>query len=109
VAYDEDLANRIRAALGDEEAVTEMAMFGGLAFLVAGNMAVGITSTDELMVRLGLEADAALEEPNVRPFDMSGRPMRGWVLVDRAGIADDARLRAWVARGTAFAHSLPPK
>ena len=110
MAYDEELADRIRAALAPQDRVTEKAMFGGLAFLVAGNMAVGITNTAELMVRLGPEqADAALDEPHARPFDMSGRPMRNWIVVGRDGFATDAQLGAWVDRGVAFARSLPPK
>jgi hypothetical protein len=110
MAYDEDLADRVRAQLAPQDAVSEKAMFGGLAFLVAGNMAVGLTGGDELMVRLGPDdGDAALDEPHTRPFDMTGRPMRGWILVETAGIATDDQLGAWVARGTAFARSLPPK
>jgi hypothetical protein len=110
VAYDEVLANRVREQLARTDAVTEKAMFGGLAFLVAGNVAVGITHTAELMVRLGPEAgEAALDEPHVRPFDMSGRPMRGWIVVGAAGIESDPQLGGWVARGTAFARALPPK
>jgi len=110
VAYDEELANRVRARLEAVDAVTEKAMFGGLAFLVSGNMALGLTGADELMVRLGPDAgDAALDEPHTRPFDMTGRPMRGWILVAAAGIATDAQLGAWVERGVAFARTLPPK
>ena len=110
MAYDEDLANRIREQLAPYDAVTEKAMFGGLAFLVAGNMAVGITNTAELMVRLGPEeGEAALGEPDTRSFDMTGRPMRGWIVVGAGGIATDERLGPWVARGVAFARSLPPK
>jgi hypothetical protein len=109
LAYDEELAHRIRAQLASEAAVSEKAMFGGLAFLVAGNMAVGITSTDELMVRVGPDSDDALDDPHVRPFDMSGRPMRGWIIVAPGGFATDPALGAWVGRGTAFARSLPPK
>ena len=71
-------------------------------------MAVGITSTDELMVRLGPDAEVP-EDPHVRLFEMRGRPMRGWVIVDRAGIAGDRELGAWVARGLGVARSLPPK
>jgi hypothetical protein len=109
MAYDEELANRVRAALGAESGVTEQAMFGGLAFLVAGNMAVGI-SGEELMVRVGPdESDAALAEPHVRVFDMTGRPMKGWVLVAPAGVDSDLELDRWVGLGVAFARSLPPK
>jgi TfoX/Sxy family transcriptional regulator of competence genes len=109
MAYDEDLANRVREQLADEDALTEKAMFGGLAFMLRGNMAVGI-SGDELMVRLDKdEGDAALDEPHVRPFDMTGRPMRGWILVGAEGVSTDPQLERWVARGAAFARSLPPK
>jgi TfoX/Sxy family transcriptional regulator of competence genes len=109
MAYDEDLANRVRERLAGKEAVTEKAMFGGLAFLLAGNMAVGI-SHDELMVRVGAEqADAALELPHARPMDMSGRPMRGWILVAPEGVRTDAQLAEWVERGAAYARSLPAK
>jgi hypothetical protein len=110
VAYDEQLAHRVRGRLGAVDGVSERAMFGGLAFLVDGNMAAGLTGGDELMVRLGPDAgDAALDEPHTRPFDMTGRPMRGWILVEAAGIATDAQLGAWVERGVAFARTLPPK
>jgi TfoX/Sxy family transcriptional regulator of competence genes len=109
MAYDEDLANRVREQLADEEPRTEKAMFGGLAFLVAGNMAVGI-SRDGLMVRVGPEAaDAAAEEPHARAMTMGERPMKGWVLVAPEGLSGGAQLRDWVGRGVAFARSLPPK
>jgi hypothetical protein len=109
MAYDEDLANRVREQLAGEDARTEKAMFGGLAFMLAGNMAVGLTG-DELMVRLApADGEAALDEPHTRPFDMTGRPMRGWIVVGAAGIESDEQLRDWVGRGVAFARSLPPK
>lgn len=109
MAYDEDLASRVQTLLAGQEQLGERKMFGGLAFLLAGNMAVGL-SGDELMVRLGREdADAALDEPGVGPFDKTGRRMTGWVLVAPERTAADEDLRAWVARGTAFARSLPPK
>lgn len=109
MAYDEVLANDVRAALAGVDAVTEKAMFGGLAFLVHGNMAVGI-SGEELMVRVGpAGAGAALAEPHTRPFDMTGRPMRGWILVAADGLRPETRLREWVQRGVALAESLPPK
>jgi hypothetical protein len=110
MAYDEQLAGRVRAQLARHAAVSEKAMFGGLAFLLAGNMAVGLTGGGELMVRLGPEdGDAALDEPHTRPFDMTGRPMRGWILVAAGGIATDHALGGWVERGVAFAQTLPPK
>jgi TfoX N-terminal domain len=109
MAYDEDLADRVREQLAGEEGVIEKAMFGGIAFMLGGNMAVGI-SGDELMVRVGPEGnDEALEHPHTRPFDMTGRPMNGWILVGAAGVEGDEALGAWVERGAAFARSLPPK
>ena len=108
MAYDEELADRVRVVLADEPGLTERKMFGGLAFMIGGNMACGIVQ-DELMLRLGTEgADAALDEPHVREMDFTGRPMTGMVYVERAGL-DDAGLRRWVERAAAFARSLPPK
>jgi TfoX/Sxy family transcriptional regulator of competence genes len=84
-------------------------MFGGIAFMVGGNMAVGVSS-DDLMVRVGKETyDEALTRPGVREFDMSGKPMRGWVLVSDAGYSTDADLTSWIDRGVSYAESLPPK
>lgn len=109
MAYDEDLARRIREQLAAESGLTEKAMFGGLAFLRDGNMAVGL-SGDDLMVRVGPDgSDDALARPHTRPFDMTGRPMKGWILVAPEGIGDNRGLGAWVARGITFARSLPPK
>lgn len=109
MAYDEDLADRVREQLASEPAVTEKAMFGGLAFLLKGNMAVGL-SGDELMVRVGPDAsDDALARPHTRPFDMTGRPMKGWILVAPEGVAEERDLSAWVARGVDYARSLPAK
>jgi TfoX N-terminal domain len=109
MAYDEDLAQRIRAQLSAETGLTERAMFGGLAFLLDGNMAVGL-SGDELIVRVGPDgSDDALARPHTRPFDMTGRPMKGWILVGAEGIGDNRELGAWVTRGVTFARSLAPK
>jgi TfoX/Sxy family transcriptional regulator of competence genes len=109
MAYDEQLAERVRAQLAAEDAITEKAMFGGIAFLLAGNMAVGV-SRDELMVRVGPEAsDDALAQPHARMFDMTGRPMKGWIRVAQDGLETDDQLASWVRRGTEFARSLPPK
>jgi hypothetical protein len=84
-------------------------MFGGLVFLVHGNMACGVRGAD-LNVRIAAEeADATLAEPGARPFSLTGRPMKGWLLVDPDGHAEDEDLRRWVDRGLAFAGSLPPK
>ena len=109
MAYDEDLAHRVRSQLAEQDGITEKAMFGGLAFLLRGNMAVGI-SGDELMVRVGPDAtDDALARPHTRVFDMTGRPMKGWILVTRDGVKNSRQLGAWVRRGVQFAESLPPK
>ena len=109
MAYDEDLADRVRDVLAPIPDRDERKMFGGIAFMVGGNMACGITGSD-LMVRLGEDgADAALDEPHTRPMDFTGRPLRSMVYVAPAGIASDSELRRWVERGTAFARSLPPK
>lgn len=109
MAYDEGLAQRIRERLGTEAGVSEKRMFGGIAFLVHGNMAVGV-SGDDLMVRVGPDGtDAALARPGTRIFDMTGRPMRGWILVSGDSLTEDEVLGAWVDEGCAFAASLPPK
>jgi TfoX/Sxy family transcriptional regulator of competence genes len=80
MAYDEAFASRVRELLAGEDGVTERVMFGGLAFLVGGNMAVGISNTAELKVRVGADAtDHALSRPHTRLFDMTGRPMKGWI------------------------------
>jgi TfoX/Sxy family transcriptional regulator of competence genes len=109
VAYDEALADRIRDALADRDDVTERKMFGGLAFMVSGNMCCGVIGSDA-MLRLGEEAvDGALDEPHARPMDFTGRPMKNMVYVAPAGLEDDGDLRRWVGRALAFATSLPPK
>ena len=109
MAYDEGLAERIRERLAADPAITEKRMFGGIAFLLHGNMAVGVTG-DDLMVRVGPEAtDAALTRPGARIFDMTGRPMRGWVVVAGSAVREDEALGAWIDEGRAFAAGLPPK
>ena len=109
MAYDEGLAERIRGVLDARSDVDERKMFGGIAFLVTGNMACGVMR-DDLMVRMEPDAAAALEsEPGVRRFDMGGRPMKGWLLVAPEATADDGDLERWVRRGEEFAASLPPK
>jgi TfoX/Sxy family transcriptional regulator of competence genes len=110
VAYDEDFANRIREELADVDGITEKSMFGGRAFLLGGNMAVGIMSTGELMVRVGPDGtEAALAKPHARPFEMRGRSMTGWVIVALDGVTTKRQLGQWVKRGTAFAATLPAK
>jgi TfoX/Sxy family transcriptional regulator of competence genes len=109
MAFDEGLAERIRAVLDTRSDVDDRKMFGGIAFLVAGNMACGVMR-DDLMVRMEPDDAEALEsEPGVRRFDMGGRPMKGWLLVAPEATADDGDLERWVRRGEAFAASLPPK
>ena len=106
--YDEALAERVRAVLAGRE-VVEKKMFGGVAFMLAGNMSVGVIR-DDLIVRTFPEDGAdALDEPHVREFDLTGRPMTGWILVGPGATADDEGLRRWVERGVTFAETLPPK
>ena len=110
MAYDETLAERVRDLLAARESVTERKMFGGIGFMIDGNMACGVSSSSELIVRLDPgEYETALAEPGAREFDMTGRPMRGWVLVDPRTITDDDALAGWVDAGADFATSLPPK
>lgn len=109
MAYDEGLAERVRELLAVRMDVTERAMFGGLAFMVGGHMACGITG-DDLMVRVGKEGyNDALAHPHTREMDFTGRPMTGIVYVDPAGTADDDALRNWVERGVAFVTTLPAR
>jgi TfoX/Sxy family transcriptional regulator of competence genes len=109
MAIDEALAERVRGACASADGVTEERMFGGLAFLVKGNMAVGVHGED-LIVRLAPEAtEEALAEPHVRVFDMTRRPIKGWVLVGPGATASEDGLGAWVTRGLDFAESLPAK
>jgi TfoX/Sxy family transcriptional regulator of competence genes len=109
MAYDEDLAERVREVLSARSDVSERKMFGGIAFMVAGNMAVGV-SGDELMVRLDpADSEKALSEQGVRVFDMTGRPMKGWILVSPERTADEAGLLEWVEAGAGYAASLPAK
>ena len=110
MAYDEDLANRIRELLSEEAGVSEMRMFGGLAFLVAGNMAVAASGQGGLMVRVDHEdTEALLGKPHTRPFEMRGRAMQGWLRVDPEGVRTKRQLDPWVKRGVAYARSLPAK
>ena len=105
--YDDGLAHRLRRTLGDRPGLSERRMFGGLSFLLWGNLACGVI--DESMVaRVGPDAyEDALAEPHARPFDFTGRPLRGLVYVDPPDLASDASLEAWVARSVAYASSLP--
>jgi TfoX/Sxy family transcriptional regulator of competence genes len=108
VAYDEDLADRVREVLPPADAVTERQMFGGLAFMLHGHMFCGLVK-DTLMLRLGADgAERALERPYVRPMDFTGRPMKGMVFVEPGGL-EGAALRRWVESAAAFTRGLPPK
>jgi TfoX/Sxy family transcriptional regulator of competence genes len=110
VAYDEDLANRIRELIADEDGVTEQRMFGGLAFLVGGNMSVAASHEGGLLLRVDPdETEVLLQEPAAHPFVMRGRQMDGWLRVEAEGVKTDAQLEPWVARGVGYARSLPPK
>ena len=109
MAYDEGLAERVRDLLEERADVSERKMFGGLAFLVGGNLCVGVVG-DELMVRVGpKDHAAALHLPHARAMDFTGRPMKGFVFIACEGFESDAGLRRWIARGIAFASSLAPK
>jgi hypothetical protein len=109
MAYDENLARRIRAEIGPLPGLVEKNMFGGVGFLVQGNMACGVHG-DDMIVRVGpARYDEALARPHVRVFDMTGRPMSGWVMVAAGGVAGAEDLRAWVEQGLEYALSLPAK
>lgn len=110
MAYDEDLADRIRELLGSRKGVEEKRMFGGLAFLLNGNMAVAASGHGGLMVRVPpAETEKLLAREHVEPMVMAGRETRGWLRVSSAGIATKRQLQAWVTRGADYAASLPPK
>jgi hypothetical protein len=110
VAYDAELAQRIRAVVQDEPDLTEKRMFGGLAFLIAGNMAVSASSQGGLLLRVDpAMTESLIREPQVRRFEMRGRAMDGWLRVDVEAVADDDDLRRWVGHGVRYARSLPPK
>jgi len=110
VAYDEELAARMRDLLADEPNVVEQKMFGGLAFLVGGNMAIAASGQGGALVRVDPgETDALLEKTAAQPFVMRGRSMAGWLRVDADDLRTKKQLETWVRRGAAYAGSLPPK
>jgi TfoX/Sxy family transcriptional regulator of competence genes len=110
VAYDEKLAERIRALMAGEDGVTEKKMFGGLAFLIGGNMSVSASGQGGLLLRVDpAETEALLDEPHAQPFVMRGRAMDGWLRVESEGLQSERDLERWVARGVAYARSLPAK
>ena len=110
MAYDEDLANRIRELLADEDGVNEMTMFGGLAFLLGGNMAVAASGQGGLLVRVDpVQGEELISSARASPMVMRGREMTGWLRVDAQEVRSKRQLEAWVRRGVAFAGSLPAK
>ena len=109
MAYDESLAERVRKVLADVPGFAEKHMFGGVGYLLFGNMACGVNGSD-LIVRVGPAAyDEALAKPEARPFDFSGRPMRGWVYVSPESVDSEDALEEWIEAGVSFALSLPRK
>ena len=109
MAYSQSLAARVRHALRDQGRVLEKRMFGGVAFLLRGNLCVALLD-QSLIVRVGPAAyETALAEPHIREFDFTGRPMRGWVVADPEAIDLDADLHRWIERAVAFAQTLPAK
>ncbi len=110
MAYDEDLADRLRGLLAVEAKVTEQKMFGGLAFLLDGNMAVAASSTGGLLVRIDpASTEQALRRAHTEVMVMAGRPRAGWIRVAPEGVRTRRQLVAWVERSLAFARTLPPK
>jgi TfoX/Sxy family transcriptional regulator of competence genes len=110
MAYDEDLAHRIRELMADEASVVEKKMFGGLAFLIRGHMSVAVSGQGGLLVRVDPdEIEALVAKPHARPFVMRGRAMDGWLRVDAEGVRTKRQLEPWVRRGAGYARSLPPK
>jgi hypothetical protein len=110
VAYDEDLANRIRELIAAEPDVTEKKMFGGLAFLIGGNMSVSASGQGGLLLRCDpAQTDALLKKPHVAPFEMRGRAMDGWLRIAPEGVTTVKQLEPWVRIGVAYARSLPAK
>ena len=107
--YSESLAARIRDVIAGRHGITEKKMFGGIAFMLYGNMCVGVWKTS-MIARLGAEgATVALKEPNIVEFDITGRPMKGWVVIEAEGIDTDKQLRDWVEQAVEFVGTLPRK
>ena len=109
MAFDESLAERIRTTLARKKGIESKKMFGGIGFLLNGNICVGVWK-DSLIVRLEPdETEEALKEAHVKVFDITGRPMKGWMLVEPGGIADDVSLKDWIQRAMTFVGKLPKK
>jgi TfoX N-terminal domain len=110
VAYDEELADRIRALIGSEPALREQKMFGGLAFLIGGNMAIAASGQGGALVRVDpAESDRLVATTNASVMEMRGRQMQGWIRVASEDLRSDAELAEWVDRGVTYARSLPAK
>lgn len=110
MAYDEDLANRIRELVASEDGLAEQKMFGGLAFLIHGNMSVAASGQGGLLLRVDpAQTDALVRSPHASRFEMRGRVMDGWLRVDAGGVRTKRELDRWVKRGVAYARSMPPK
>ncbi len=109
MAFDESLAGGIRDALAHKTNIVEKKMFGGVGFLLNGNMLVGVWK-NSLIARVGPDIyEDALLEPHVKVFDITGRPMKGWVLVEPEGVGEDSQLKGWIERANKFVESLPAK
>jgi TfoX/Sxy family transcriptional regulator of competence genes len=110
VAYDDDLANRIRDIVREEPGLTEKRMFGGLAFLINGNMAVSASGQGGLLLRVDpTDTPTLVQQPEASRFEMRGRAMDGWLRIDATGLATKRQLKSWVSRGVSFARSLLSK
>ena len=110
MAYDEDLANRIRDIVQDEPGLTEKRMFGGLAFLINGNMAVSASGQGGMLLRVDPgDTPTLVQQPEASRFEMRGREMDGWLRIDPTGLATERQLKSWVSRGVSYARSLPAK
>jgi hypothetical protein len=110
VAFDEELAARIRGLVGSDPALTEQRMFGGLAFMIGGNMAVAASGQGGILVRVDpAESETLVATTAARTMEMRGRPMRGWLRVAADDVRTEPQLESWVERGTAYARSLPQK
>jgi TfoX/Sxy family transcriptional regulator of competence genes len=110
MAYDEDLANRIRELIATEPGLTEKRMFGGLSFLIDGHMSVSVSGQGGLLLRCDpAETEELRSKPHAGPFEMRGRVMDGWLRVEAEGVRTKRQLERWVARGVSYARSLPPK
>ncbi|MDQ6936530.1 MAG: TfoX/Sxy family protein [Actinomycetota bacterium] len=110
MAYDEELASRVRECVEGEEGMTEKRMFGGLAFLINGHLAVSASGQGGLLLRIDpAQTEELVREPHVQRFEMRGREMDGWLRIDAPALETDDDLQRWAGRGVAYARSLPPK